>query len=78
MTVFLNLLFIFVSVLFFAGRMYEVVYLLEEGTHFLVSGGIVTTPLMMGIIALIAVCCGVLAFAGKENEEEKSPKNKVP
>lgn len=70
MTVFLNLLFIFVSVLFFAGRMYEVMYLLEEGTHFLVSGGIVTTPLMMGIIALIAVCCGVLAFAGKEREEE--------
>ena len=75
MTLFLNSLFILVGVLFFAGRMYEVVYLLEEGTHFLLTGGIVTTPLMMGIVFLIAVCCGVLVFAdkGKQSKNMRFP-----
>ena len=33
MIVFLNSLFIFVSVIFFAGRLYEVLNLLEEGRN---------------------------------------------
>ena len=68
MTVFLNVLFIFVGVLFFAGRMYEVMYLLEEGTHFLTSQGIVSTLPMLAIVFLISICCGVLVFADKEPE----------
>ena len=55
MIVFLNSLFIFVSVMFFAGRLYEVLNLLEEGTYFLVRKGIVTTPLMIAIVVLISV-----------------------
>lgn len=66
MTVFFNLLFIFVSVLFFAGRLYEVLFLLEEETFFLTQNGIVTTPLMLGIVFLISICCGVLIFSDKK------------
>ena len=69
MTVFLNILFITVGVLFFAGRLYEVIYLLEEGTNFLIGKGIVTTPLMLIIVFLISVCCGVIVFADKERDE---------
>ena len=68
MTVFLNVLFIFVGVLFFAGRMYEVMFLLEEGTHFLTSQGIVSTLPMLAIVFLISICCGVLVFADKVPE----------
>ena len=66
MTVFLNLLFVFVAVLFFAGRLYETAFLLEEGTNFLVRGGIVSKPLMLAIVFLISVCCGVLIYSDKK------------
>lgn len=66
MTVFFNLLFVFVSVLFFAGRLYEVLFLLEEGTNFLIQPGIVTTPLMLAIAFLISICCGVLIFSDRK------------
>ncbi len=66
MTIFFNLLFLFVSILFFAGRLYEVMFLLEEGTFFLTQPGIVTTPLMLIIAFLISVCCGVLIYSDKK------------
>lgn len=69
MTVFLNILFIVVGVLFFAGRLYEVIYFMEEGTNFLVGKGVVTSPLMLGILFLISVCCSVIAFADKEKDD---------
>ena len=65
MTLFLNILFVLVSILFFTGRLYEVVFLMEEGTNFLTQAGIVTSPLMICIVLLISVCCGVLIFSGK-------------
>ena len=71
MIVFLNSLFIFVSVMFFAGRLYEVLNLLEEGTYFLVRKGIVTTPLMIAIVVLISVCCGVLVFSDRKPQAKK-------
>ena len=71
MTVFVNGLFIFVSVMFFAGRMYEVLNILEEGTNFIIGKGIVTTPLMLGILFLVTVCCCVLIYADKLSQ----PKN---
>jgi len=71
MVLFLNVLFILVSVLFFTGRLYEVVFLMEEGTNFLVQPGIVTRPLMIGIVLLISVCCGVLIFADKKPNTKK-------
>ncbi len=75
MTFFLNILIIVVGSLFFAGRLYEAVYLLEEGTNFIAGKGIVTTLPMLVILFLIAVCCGVITFAGRE--EEKSLKMPV-
>lgn len=71
MSVFVNGLFIFVSVMFFAGRMYEVLNLLETGTNFIIGKGIVTTPLMLCIAFLVAVCCGVLVYA----DNIRQPKN---
>lgn len=71
MTVFLNLLFVFVAVLFFAGRLYETAFLLEEGTNFLVRGGIVSKPLMLAIVFLISVCCGVLIYSDKKPQVKK-------
>lgn len=71
MTVFLNLLFVLVAVLFFAGRLYEVIFLLEEGTGFLSQSGIVTTPLMLVIVLLISICCGVLIYADKRPQDKK-------
>ena len=71
MIVFLNSLFIFVSVMFFAGRLYEVLNLLEEGTYFLVRKGIVTTPLMIAIVVLISVCCGVLVISDRKPQAKK-------
>ncbi len=71
MTVFLNILFVVMSVLFFAGRLYEVIFLMEEGTNFLSQGGIVTTPLMIGIVFLISVCCGVIIYADKKPQDKK-------
>ena len=71
MVLFLNVLFILVSVLFFTGRLYEVVFLMEEGTNFLAQPGIVTRPLMIVIVLLISVCCGVLIFADKKPNTKK-------
>lgn len=71
MTVFLNLLFVFVAVLFFAGRLYETAFLLEEGTNFLMQGGIVSKPLMLAIVFLISVCCGVLIYSDKKTQVKK-------
>ncbi len=69
MTGILNILIVLVGVLFFAGRLYEVIYLMETGTNFIIGKGIVTTPLMLGIVFLITICCGIIAFAGRDKEE---------
>ena len=69
MTGILYILITLVGVLFFAGRLYEVIYLMESGTNFIIGKGIVTTPLMLGILFLITICCGVIAFAGRDKEE---------
>jgi len=64
MTTFLNILFIGVSVLFFAGRLYEIMFITDMRTGFLLNKGVVSTPLMMSFVFLIAICCGVIIFAG--------------
>ena len=69
MTGILNILIALVGVLFFAGRLYEVIYLMESGTNFIIGKGIVTTLLMLCILFLITICCGVIAFAGRDKEE---------
>lgn len=63
MTIFLNGLMVFMSVLFFAGRLYEVTALMDAQTGFLSAGAIVTSPLMLRVLFLMSVCCGILLFA---------------
>lgn len=64
MAVFLNLIFIFISILFFAGRLYEIINL-TGGADGFITHGIVSTLPMLAALAVIAVCCGVITFAGK-------------
>lgn len=76
MTAFLNILFLFVSVMFFAGRLYEVMFLIDAETNFLTHSGVVTTPFMLAIIFLIAFCCGVIIFS-QEKPSKKPMKTPV-
>ena len=76
MTAFLNILFVFVSVMFFAGRLYEGMFLLDAETNFLTHTGVVTTPFMLALIFLIAFCCGVIIFS-QEKPSEKPMKTPV-
>ena len=71
MAVFLNIIFIFISILFFGGRFYEMLLLVDTETNFLTYSGIVTTPLMISILVLIAVCCSVIIFSAEKVNKEK-------
>ncbi len=70
MTSFLNILFVFVSIMFFAGRLYECMFLLDVETNFLTHSGVVTTPIMIVIIFLIAICCGIIVFSSSTSNEK--------
>ena len=65
MTVILNVLLAGVALLFFAGRLYEIIALTDTATGFLTGNAIVTAPLMMLVICVMSVCCGVIMFAGE-------------
>ena len=69
MSVFLNVLFIAVSVFYLTGRLYEINFVMDSRTGFLSGEAIVTSAVMMLIICLMAVCCGIIIFAA-----EKQPK----
>ena len=69
MSVFLNVLFIAVSVFYLTGRLYEINFVMDPRTGFLSGEAIVTSAVMMLIICLMAVCCGIIIFAA-----EKQPK----
>ena len=71
MTLFLNILFTVVSVMYLAGRMYEIISITDLTTGFLTAPGVVTTPAMAAIIVVIAVCCGVIIFSADKKEIRK-------
>ena len=70
MTIFLNGLMVLMSVLFFAGRLYEVSVLMYTDSGFLSSDGIVTSPLMLTILFFMALCCGILMFSPKAGKRK--------
>lgn len=70
MTIFLNGLMVLMSVLFFAGRLYEVSVLMYTDSGFLSSDGIVTSPLMLTILFFMALCCGILMFSPKTEKRK--------
>jgi len=65
MSFILNIMFILVAVFFFGGRLYEIIALTDTATGFITGKAIVTSPLMMIIICVVAACCGVIMFSGE-------------
>ncbi len=70
MSVILNIMFTVVAVFFFGGRLYEIIALTDTSTGFIVGKAIVTSPMMMGIICIMAVCCGVIMFSGEYSSKK--------
>jgi len=59
LTIILSLL----SAAILAGRVYEIL-MLTDATGFLVVGGVVLNPYIIGIFAVITLCCGIIIFGG--------------
>ena len=45
-----------------AGRVYEILNLTDASTGFLLVNGIIMNPYILGIFAVITLCCGILIF----------------
>ncbi len=67
MTLFLNVLFVLVSVMYMTGRLYEISSLMDVTTGFITGSPVVSSALMMVIICVIALCCGVIMFSAEKN-----------
>ena len=65
MAVGLSILVCLLSVGMLAGRIYEILYLTDSSTGFLVTKGIALNPVLTAIFAVIVICCAVILF-GKE------------
>ncbi len=63
MILFLNGLFIVMSVFFMIGRLYEINSLTDFATNFITGQPVVTTPLMIALVCIMATCCGIIIFA---------------
>ncbi|MEG1863046.1 MAG: hypothetical protein RR198_05510 [Oscillospiraceae bacterium] len=75
MTAFLNILLMLVSVFFFSGRLYELLFLVEDGTNFLMYKGIASNPFIIFTVILITLCCGIILFSDikkKDNSDHSS------
>lgn len=73
MTVFLNVLFMAVSVMYLMGRLYEINVIMDRRTGFVLGTGVVTTPIMMAIVCVIAACCGIIMFSPyRQNKKMKT------
>ncbi|MBR5520943.1 MAG: hypothetical protein IKU54_03005 [Oscillospiraceae bacterium] len=75
MTTILNVIFTVVSALFFAGRLFEIIAMTDTATRFITGSPVVTSRLMMGVVCVMAVCCGVIMFSGNNNgkRQKKMP-----
>ena len=62
MSLTLTILLALLSAGLLAGRVYEILYLTDAATGFLLVNGIVMNPYILGIFAVITVCCGILIF----------------
>ena len=69
MTAFLNILLMLMSGFFFSGRLYELLFLVDEQTNFLLYKGIASSPFIIFIILLITICCGIIIFSGTKPKE---------
>lgn len=60
MALILNILLSIASVGIFAGRLYELINLMDSETNFLLYKGVVFNPYILPIFIIITVCCGIL------------------
>ncbi len=70
MSLFLNVLFVLVSVMYMTGRLYEISTLMDISTGFITVSPVVTSVAMMAIICIIAVCCGVIIFSAEKTTKK--------
>lgn len=75
MIVFFNSLFLFVSIVFFFGRLYEMLNLVNVENGFIMSSAIVTNPMMIAIVFIIISCCGTIFFSQQKQDNKK---HKIP
>ena len=71
-------IFMVVCLMFFAGRIYELLNLTDFTTGFLSAKGIVANPLTVALIVLVAVCCGVIIFSGKGAPQKRKYATGLP
>lgn len=73
MTIILNALLIIISIGIFAGRMYEILYITDMQTNFLLHKGIIFNPYILPIFIIIALCCGILILGGLKTKKKFFP-----
>ena len=69
MVLFLNILLSVISVGILAGRVYEILKIIDIGTGFLTGTGIIFNPYILVIYLIIIVCCGILIFQSDKKVE---------
>ena len=63
MSLVLTILLSLISAALLAGRVYEILYLTDTTTGFLMVNGVVFNAYIPAIFAVIVICCGVIVFA---------------
>lgn len=63
MSLTLTILLSLISAGILAGRVYEILNLTDAATGFLLVKGVVLSPYILGLLAVIVVCCGVIIFS---------------
>lgn len=71
-------IFMVVCLMFFAGRIYELLNITDFTTGFLSAKGIVANPLTVVLIVLVAVCCGVIIFSDKGAPQKRKYATGLP
>ena len=69
MTIGLTVLLGLLSAGILAGRVYEILKLTDTQTGFFLYKGIVFSPYILIIFAIITVCCGIIIFGDRRNEQ---------
>ena len=69
MSLALTILLTLLSAGILAGRVYEIINLTDANTGFLLVKGIVMNPYILGIFAVITLCCGILIFGSCRKAE---------
>lgn len=61
-----------------AGRIYELLRLIDPATGFFIYKGIVFNPVVLALFAVIVICCGVLVFGDEKTQSSFFSKSSRP